>query len=154
MLMSKGADMTLETRARRREPTPAYAELALNEATAKAIKLSLPLSSIEGKDKVYIKVHLIDISISGCAINSPYLIPQGILIDLKIESIPFVVDKKDEGRGDIVATGRVTSCIMQSSGHYRLGIFFEKIDKADVAFLDAFIKSKERRKDPRWNMKE
>jgi len=146
--------MSMETRSMKREPTPAYAELALNEATAKDIKLSLPLSATEGKDKVYIKVHLIDISISGCAIDSPYLIPTGIVLDIKIESTPFILEKTDMGRGDIKVTGKVRSCIMQSSGHYRLGIFFERIEKSDVDLLDTFIKSKERRKDPRWNMKD
>ena len=146
--------MPLNTRAKKRESVQAFAEYAIHNQTAKSIKLNIPRHSIEAEvsEVVFLKSSLIDISVIGCAIDSQYLIPPGVVLDIKIDSKPFVAETGGEGKDPIHVIGKVTSCVMKSTGHYRLGVFFTNIDKKDIGLIDSFIASKERRKAPRWGM--
>lgn len=146
--------MPLNTRAKKRENVEGGCEYAIHPSTAQGVKLNIPQTAIESEttEATFVKAHLIDISVSGCGIDSEYLIPPGVILDLKIDQAPFVSETKTARTGPIRLVGRVTSCIMKGAGHYRLGIFFTSIDQNDTALIDAFIKSKERRKDTRWDM--
>jgi hypothetical protein len=126
-------------------------ELLIKEETAKLIKINLPKSA--ARDGLYvISAGLIDVSVLGCGIDSPYLFPQGVSFDLTIDPKSFSGDDIPERKEPIKAVGRVASCVMKSAGHYRIGICFTSVDKETHDFLDSFIKVKERRKDPRWDM--
>jgi len=143
--------MTLNTRGKRREPIPAPVELILNQSTARTIKLNVHQDSMVG-DEVIIKTSLIDISVSGCSIDSPYLIPPGIVFDIKVSMAPFVAGTAKGQEGAMKMTCRITSCTMKATGHYRLGAKFTKIIKEDQDIIDAFIKANDQRKDQRWNI--
>lgn len=136
--------MPLNTRAKKREPIEASAEYTINESTEKSITLKIPRDSI--------KSQLLDISVIGCAIDSPYIIPPGVILDIKIDTKPFVAETGGTREEPMKVTGRVTSCVMRSVGHYRLGVYLTNISKEDVVLIDNFIKAKERRKAPRWDM--
>ncbi len=146
--------MPLNTRVKHREPVNASAEFAIHAAQEQTVKINVPqgsLRSASGK-AVYIPSGVIDISVSGCALESPYLIPPGIILDVKIDAAPFVGETKIERKDPIVVTGKVTSCVMHASGKYRLGVVFTKIEQKDLSLIDSFIALKERRNAPRWPM--
>jgi hypothetical protein len=146
--------MPLETRGKKREAVQASAEYAVNEATEKSIKLNLPTDSIKSGsgEAVFVKSSLLDISVSGCAIDSAYIIPPGVILDIKIDRSPFTTALGLPAREPMRMVGRVTSCAMKAAGRYRLGIFFTEIEKEDADLIDNFIKSKDKRQTPRWNM--
>lgn len=142
--------MTLNTRAKKREPIQALAEYSINECTEKTIKLNIPQSAIkcEGTVVVFVKSQLLDVSVSGCALDSPYIIPPGVVLDIKIDPKPFTAEAGRERKDLMRVIGRVTSCVMRTTGHYRLGICFAKIEKKDIELIDKF----ERRQEPRSDM--
>lgn len=146
--------MTLDTRAKKREPVQALAEYSIDECTEKTIKLNIPQSAIkcEGTEVVFVKSQLLDVSVGGCALDSPYIIPPGVLLDIKIDPKLFTIETGKGHEEPMRMIGRVTSCVMRTTGHYRLGIFFTKIEKEDLELVDSFIRSKERRKTPRSDM--
>ena len=137
--------MTLNTRAKRREAVNANVEYAIHDAAGTSVKLNLP-------GIVFMKSSLIDISVLGCAIDSQYLIPPGVVLDLKIDRSPFLLQAAEGAKEPIPLLGTVKSCVMKAQGRYRLGILFTKSDKKDIAFVEKFIDAKERRKAPRWDM--
>jgi c-di-GMP-binding flagellar brake protein YcgR len=139
----------METRGQKREFVNFTAEYAINAATEKGIKLNLPTKGGAGQSS-FLKARLLDISVSGCGLDSAYLIPPGVILDINIDSTPFV-GPNSQRKEPIKATGSVRSCVMKSAGHYRLGIQFTKISEDDKKFLDGFISGKERRKDVRWD---
>lgn len=146
--------MTLNTRANKRESVEASAEYAVHPSTEKTIKLNIPQSSIEsdGGEAVFIKSSLIDISIAGCALDSQYLIPPGVALDIKIDRAPFALKDDESKKGPIRVIGKVRSCMMKAHGHYRLGIQLTKIEKSDADMIASFVEQKERRQAPRWKM--
>lgn len=145
--------MPINTRAKRREPVEAFAEYSVNDATENKIKLTMPAAVRSDANKpMTVKSNLLDISVIGCAIDSPYLIPPGVILDIKIDSAPFTVVTGDEAKPQIVVVGLVRSCTMKSQGHYRLGVKFNEIAKEDEKLIEDFIKIKERRQAPRWDM--
>lgn len=146
--------MALNTRAKKRERVQGLAEYAINEATAKTIKLNIPKDSIKSEvsEVVFVKAQLLDISVLGCAIDSPYLIPPGVILDIKIDSEPFLALTGGKCEEPLKIIGKVTSCSMKAMGHYRLGICFTNIKKEDTDLVGNFIRLKERRKAPRWDM--
>jgi len=146
--------MPLNTRAKKRETVEALAEYAINEATEKTIKLNLPKSSIksEAAEVVFVKASLLDISVLGCAIDSPYIIPPGVILDIRIDSTPFTNVAGGERKEPMKVIGKVTSCVMKTANHYRLGVCFTKIEKDDTSLIDNFINLSERRQAPRWDM--
>jgi len=136
--------MPFETRADKRHPVEATAQFSVHESMVGSVKLNIPASGI--------KAGLVDISGTGCALDSPYLIPPDTLLKIDINSSLFTEELKIEHPQPIAVTGSVRSCIMKSVGHYRLGIRFAEIKKEDVELVNNFIKSKERRDSPRWDM--
>jgi len=146
--------MPLDTRDKKRHQVQAVAEYAINEATEKSIKLNLPKDSIKSGDGQvkFIKCQLLDISLGGCAIDSEYILPPGVILDLNMDPAPFVAELGIQRKDPIKTIGKVTSCAMKASGHYRLGVFFTKIEKEDLALVDSLIKAKEKRQAPRVDM--
>ncbi len=147
--------MPLNTRAKKRENVEAFVEFAIHASTEKAITLNIPSSSIESKtgEATFIKSSLIDISILGCALDSPYLMPPGVVLDIKIDRAPFKLEAdKKTAKVPIRVLGKVKSCVMKAQGHYRLGLQFTKIEKDDAELISAFIEENEQRKAPRWKM--
>lgn len=146
--------MPLNTRAKKREAVEAQAEYAINESTEKSIKINIPKSSIKSEvsEAVFIKASLVDISVLGCAIDSTYIIPPGVILDIKIDPTPFTNVTGGGRKEPMKAIGKVTSCAMKAANHYRLGVCFTKIEKEDVELIDTFIRLKERRQAPRWDM--
>lgn len=146
--------MPLNTRSKQREPVSSPVEYAINEATEKTIKINIPVNiKSDTRQPVFIKSALLDISVIGCALDSQYLIPPGVVLDVSIDSAPFAIDEDKDRKEPILVTGSVTSCSMISQGHYRLGVKFIKIAKDDEGLIERFISSKERRKAPRWDMR-
>ena len=137
--------MTLDTRAKRREPVSAAVEYAMHDAAGTSVKLNLP-------GTVCMRSSLIDISVLGCAIDSQYLIPPGVVLDLKVDRSPFLLQAGENDKYPMSILGMVKSCVMKAQGRYRLGILFAKSDKKDIALIEKFIDAKERRKAPRWDM--
>lgn len=146
--------MPINTRSKKREPVNAFVEFAVNGSSEKTVKLNIPKESMGAGTKGSIKATLLDISVVGCAIESPYIIPPGVLLHIKIDSKPFTAEVGGDRKELLKMTGSVRSCVMKQGGHYRLGIQFEKIDKQDADLIDNFIKIMDRRKAPRWNMEQ
>lgn len=145
------AKMPLNTRGKKREPIPASCELVLNESTAKTIKLNVPVDLMSGSG-IVIKTSLIDISTSGCAVDSPYLIPAGVLLDIRIEKAPFITGAANDRKGEMKMTCRITSCTLKAAGRHRLGVMFTRISKEDQEVIDSFIRQNDHRKERRWNI--
>ena len=146
--------MPINTRSKRREPVNAPAEYAINEATEKTIKINIPISiKSDVQQPVFIKSSLLDISVIGCALDSQYLIPPGVVLDIKVDPAPFAIEEAKDRKDPVLITGSVTSCRMMSHGRYRLGVKFIKIGKEDERLIEYFINIKERRKAPRWDMR-
>lgn len=135
----------IETRGKERKPVEATALFTINETTEKTISLSI--SKTES-----VKSTLLDISVTGCGLDSPYLIPPGVILDIKIMPEPFVKELNVDKIDPILVTGSVRSCVMKTQGHYRLGIKFSKIEESGKKIIEQFIASKERRAAPRWPM--
>ncbi len=146
--------MPLNTRAKKREVVQALAEYAINEATEKTITLNIPKNSVKSAqgEASFVQSQLLDISVSGCAIDSPYIIPPGVILDIKIDPKPFRQEGGPERKEPVKMIGKVKSCVMKAAGHYRLGIYFTKIEKEDVELIDNLIKLKDRRQAPRLDM--
>lgn len=146
--------MPLNTRTKKREAVEALAEYAVHSSTEKAITFNIPRSSVESEtgEASFIKSSLIDISIIGCALDSPYLIPPGVVLDIKIDRSPFILEGQAAQKEPVRVIGKVKSCVMKAQGHYRLGVQFTKIEKNDADLIGNFIDQKDRRKAPRWKM--
>lgn len=140
----------METRGQKREPVNSMAEFAINEATEKSIKLNLPTGA--GGQPEAIKAALLDINVYGCGLDSGYLIPPGVVLDINIDASPFMADTGKEHKDPIKVTGSVRSCTMKTQGHYRMGIQFTKISEEDKNIISFFIAGNERRQAPRWDM--
>ncbi len=144
--------MPINTRAKKREITDSPAEYAINEETEKTIKFNIPDIKYAAAKDVFVKSTLLDISVIGCALDSKYLIPPGVILDVSMDCTPFTAETAKERKLPLKATGTVRSCTMKSQGHYRLGVKFTKISKEDKDLIGSFIEAKERRKAPRWDM--
>ena len=133
--------MGLETRSKKRVPISGSVKLIITDATASMIKINIPRSAAENNAAV-VTAQLIDISISGVALDSPYLIPTGIVLDIAIDPKPIVSELKKDHEGPIKATGKVTASAMKSAGHYRLSIAFTAIEKDEISLIEDFMKIK------------
>lgn len=142
--------MGINTRMKKREPVPAVVQLIINDSVAKMIKLNVPRDP--GSKDAIITGHLVDIGVSGCGIEAPNLIPVGIELGVSIDTAPFRQEMPDVHKEPIKASAKVTACIMKASDSYRLGLSFVNISQSDKVLIEDFIKARERRKDPRWDM--
>lgn len=137
--------MPLNTRACHREPVSTDVDIFIPVAATKSVKLNLPRSASQDSNITF-KATLLDISICGCGIDSPYMIPAGLILNLSI-NINIMAKEIGFARIDpIKVSGKVTSCSMKGSGHYRMGIFFTAISRDDQSFIDNFIKSRQPKK--------
>jgi c-di-GMP-binding flagellar brake protein YcgR len=110
------------------------------------------LTNDQKADSGFIKSSVLDISVIGCALDSPFLMPTGIVLDIKIDDAPFTRETGISHAGPMLVTGSVTSCRMMEKGRYRLGVKFLKIAREDRELINNFIATKERRKAQRWDM--
>lgn len=136
--------MLLDRRIKKREMLRTIAEYEVAKTPKNAAKLNLPVGPV--------KVSLLDISIGGCSLDSPNGVPQGTRLAVKIDPLVFALEASEKRKEPLEMLGRVTSCITKASWHYRLGIYFTKIKKKDVALIKRFMHIKERRKFQRWDM--
>lgn len=138
--------MLLDRRIRKRELMRTITEFKVIKSPKAALKFKAPASSV--------KTTLLDISIGGCALESPCMIPPSVHIAVKIDPLAFAIQASQTRKEPLEMTGRVTSCIRKNANHYRLGICFIRIKKKDSDLIKRFIRFKERRKFPRWDMTE
>ena len=136
--------MLLDRRIKKREMLRTIAEYKALKAPKNAAKLKLPVGPV--------KVSLLDISIGGCSLDSPNSIPQGTRLAVKIDPLVFALEASEKRKEPLEMFGRVTSCITKVSWYYRLGIYFTKIKKKDIALIKRFMHIKERRKLQRLDM--
>ena len=144
--------MPLNTRSKKREPIESIVEFSVHNLADQTVGLNLPKAAITLEPNKVVKSTLFDISASGCAISSSYVIPPGVILDIKIDSTPFNIQGALERKEPFLFSGKVKSCIMKAAGQYRLGIKFQNPEKADSDFISSFISIRERRRDPRWDM--
>lgn len=135
--------MFLDRRTKKREAVRTISEYRVLEVP-KYAKFKKPRSAV--------KTSLLDISIGGCALDSPMPIPEGAIILVRIDPLAFAIEALESRKDPLEMTGMVASCITKGEAHYRLGISFKKIRKRDIELIKLFMKIKERRKFPRWDM--
>ena len=137
--------MLLERRTLKREKLRTVAEYKMLKVP-KGIKFKAPKSTVIAP--------LLDISVGGCALESPQATPAGIEISIKIDPLVFAMGVSEKRKEPLEMTGRITSCVSRAPGHYRLGICFTRIKKRDSDLIKRFMKSKDRRKFPRFTFSE
>ncbi len=134
--------MLLDRRGKKRESLRTVAEYRTLK-TPKSLIFKAPLNTV--------KSPLLDISIGGCALESPYAIPPLVTISIKIDPLAFAIGASERRKDPLEMTGKVTSCVIKGREHYRLGVCFIRIKKKDVDLIKRFMRSKERRKFPRFS---
>ncbi|MBI5124018.1 MAG: PilZ domain-containing protein [Candidatus Omnitrophica bacterium] len=135
--------MLLDRRAKKRDTLRTIAEYKLLRSPKKG-----KLKALAGP----VDVSLIDISINGCAIDSPYMIPIGAILSVKIDPLAFAIEASERRKDPLKMHGKVTSSIPRSPGHCRLGVCFTSIKNKDRNLIKRFIKTKERRRFRRWTL--
>jgi c-di-GMP-binding flagellar brake protein YcgR len=134
--------MLLDRRGKKRESLRTVAEY-------RAIKV--PKGSMFKAPLNTVKAPLLDISIGGCALESPYDIPTRVTISIRIDPLAFAIGASERRNDPLEMTGRITSSVSKGREHYRLGVCFIRIKKKDVDLIKRFMRSKERRKFPRFS---
>lgn len=146
--------MGINTRSKKREPVcGSCAEFSVDASSQKSFVLNIPKDLIGPDTKKPIAAVLLDVSVIGCALDSPYMIPAGVLLYVRIDPAPFRVELRIERKEPLRFTGEVKSCVMKMAGHYRVGVEFKKSEKEDIELISNFVASKEKRKAARWNMR-
>ena len=133
--------MILDRRKKKRENLRTVAEYRMLKAP-KGLIFKTPLNTV--------KAPLLDIGIGGCALESPYAVPPQVTISIRIDPLVFAIGASERRKDPLEMTGRVTSSISKAREHYRLGVCFIRIKKKDVDLIKRFMRSKERRKFPRF----
>ena len=134
--------MLLDRRGKKRENLRTVAEY-------KALKV--PKSSTFKAPPNIVKAPLLDISIGGCALESPCAISTQTSISIRIDPLAFAMGTSERRKDPLEMTGKITSCVSKGREHYRLGVCFIRIKKKDVDLIKRFMRSKERRKFPRFS---
>jgi c-di-GMP-binding flagellar brake protein YcgR len=98
-----------------------------------------------------VKAPLLDISIGGCALESPYAVPPQVTISIRIDPLAFAIGTSERRKDPLEMTGKITSSVSNGRGHYRLGVCFTKIKNRDIGLIKRFMRSKEHRKFPRFS---
>ena len=98
-----------------------------------------------------VKAPLLDISIGGCALESPHARPPRVTISVRIDPLAFAIGASERRNDPLEMIGRITSSVSKGREHYRLGVCFTRIKKKDVDLIKRFMRSKERRKFPRFS---
>lgn len=136
--------MFLDRRAKERETVGTLAEYKILGVSRKLTKSKTRTS--------WVKAPLLDISILGCALASPSPIKPSVALSVKIDPLAFALEAAQMRKDALEMTGKVTSCIAKGPDYYRLGICFTSLKPKDSSLIKRFIKIKERRKFPRWDM--
>jgi len=134
--------MLLDRRVKKRENLRTVAEYRTLKVP-KGLICKAPLNTV--------KAPLLDIGIGGCALESPYAIPPEVKLSIRIDPLAFAIGASERRNDPLEMTGKITSSVSRGRDHYRLGICFIKIKKKDVSLIKRFMKSKERRKFPRFS---
>ena len=134
--------MLLDRRGKKRESLRTVAEYRTLKVP-KGLKFKAPLNTV--------KAPLLNISIGGCALESPYAIPPQVTISVRIDPLAFAIGASERRNDPLEMTGRITSSVSNGREHYRLGVCFIRIKKKDVDLIKRFMRSKERRKFPRFS---
>ncbi|MCX5665993.1 MAG: PilZ domain-containing protein [Candidatus Omnitrophica bacterium] len=134
--------MLLDRRGKKRESLRTVAEYRTLKVP-KGLLFKAPLYTV--------KAPLLDISIGGCALESPHAIPPQVTISVRIDPLVFAMGASERRKDPLEMTGRITSCVGQAREHYRLGVCFIRIKKKDIDLIKRFMRSKERRKFPRFS---
>ncbi|MDO8525602.1 MAG: PilZ domain-containing protein [Candidatus Omnitrophota bacterium] len=134
--------MLLDRREKKREGLRTVAEYRT---------LKIPKGLIFKASPNTVKAPLLDISIGGCALESPFAIPAQVTISIRIDPLAFAIGASERRKDPLEMTGKVTSCVNIGREHYRLGICFIKIKKKDISLIKRFMNSKEQRKFPRFS---
>ena len=134
--------MFLDRRGKKREVLRTVAEYRT---------LKVPKGLIFKASPNTVKAPLLDISIGGCALESPCAIPSQVTISIRIDPLAFAIGTSERRKDPLEMTGRITSCVSKGHEHYRLGLCFIRIKKRDVDLIKRFMRSKERRKFPRFS---
>jgi len=135
--------MLLDRRGKKRESLRTVAEYRTLKVP-KGLVFKTPLSTV--------KAPLLDISIGGCALESPYPIPPQVTISIRIDPLAFAIGASERRKDPLEMTGRITSSVSKDREHYRLGVCFTRIKKKDVNLIKRFMRSKDRRKFPRFSL--
>jgi c-di-GMP-binding flagellar brake protein YcgR len=134
--------MLLDRRVKKRDALRAVAEYRAVRVP-RGVIFKAPLNTV--------KAPLLDISIGGCALESPYAIPAKVTISIRIDPLVFVIGTSEKRKEPLEMTGRVTSSVNMGRDNYRLGVCFIRAKKRDVGLIKRFMRSKERRKFPRFS---
>ena len=134
--------MLLDRREKKREGLRTVAEYRILKAP-KGLVFKKPLSVV--------KAPLLDISIGGCALESPYAIPARVTISIRIDPLAFAIGASEKRKDPLEMTGRITSSVIKDREHYRLGVCFTNIKKKDIDLIKRFMRSKEHRRFPRFS---
>jgi len=71
---------------------------------------------------------------------------------VKIDPLAFALEASESRKEPLEMTGKIAYSIVRQPGNYRIGIWFTKIKKKDSDLIKRFIRIKERRKFPRFDM--
>ena len=134
--------MLLDRRGKKRESLRTVAEYRTLKVPKGLVFKALPN---------IVKAPLLDISIGGCALESPSAIPPQVIISIRIDPLAFAIGASESRKDPLEMTGRITSSVSKGREHYRLGVCFIRIKKKDVDLIKRFMRSKERRKFPRFS---
>ena len=134
--------MLLDRRGKKRESLRTVAEYKTLKV-AKGLVFKAPPNIV--------KAPLLDISIGGCALESPYAISPQVTISIRIDPLAFAIGASERRKDPLEMTGKITSSVSSGREHYRLGVCFIRIKKKDVDLIKRFMRSKERREFPRFS---
>jgi c-di-GMP-binding flagellar brake protein YcgR len=134
--------MPLERRRKKRENLRTVAEYRM---------LKVPKNLAFEASPDIVKAPLLDISIGGCALESPCYIPPQVTIHIRIDPLAFAIESSEKRKDPLEMTGKITSSLNMGGDHYRLGVCFMDIKKKDVELIKRFMSSKEHRKFPRFS---
>ena len=136
--------MFLDRRTKKREMFRTIAEYKVLKVPKSAAKFKQPVA--------WVKAPLLDINIAGCSLESPYNISPLVNVLVKIDPLAFALEASESRKEPLEMTGKIAYSIVRQPGNYRIGIWFTKIKKKDSDLIKRFIRIKERRKFPRFDM--
>jgi hypothetical protein len=134
--------MLLDRRGKKRENLRTVAEYRT---------LKIPKGLVFLAPRNIVKAPLLDISISGCALESPCSMPREVTISIRIDPLAFAIGASESRKDPLEMTGRITSSVSMGRDNFRLGVSFIRIKKRDVSLIKRFMSSKEHRKFPRFS---
>ena len=93
---------------------------------------------------------LIDVSLGGCALESPNFVPTGVKLNIFVDrNILVPAPERTKKARPTKIVGIIRTVRQLANRRYRLGVQFEKISSEDVKLIRVFIDRYERREDIR-----